>query len=613
MVRNRYGLYGEWARRDEAMVDIERYLNIRSAYGASFTAHDALVFLMDTTGVPQVWSVDEPGAWPDQLTFSEERVTFVAPSPTRREVIFGMDQGGNEREQFYRLDGESGQITDMTRSPAAKHLWGRWDSQGNRFAFASNRRDEAVFDIYVQGRADRGDDADLLHTGDGWWTVGEWSPDDSELILTEAHSNYDQDLYTLDVASHNLRHITPHEGDVRYASAQWAPDGDGIFLTTDADADTRYLASLDLTSDTIAEVESGGDWNIEEVTVHEATGRIAYTRNVEGYTELTIGQLVDDTTIDAFPQPALPKCVAGGLEFSADGDRLAVTVTGRTRNTNVYVVAAETGQASQWTQASTAGIPGDTFIEPDVIHFTSFDNRSIPGLLSLPHATGPVPVIVDIHGGPESQRRPSFAPVTQYFLANGYAVFEPNVRGSTGYGKAYNRLDDKRNRMDAVADLKAGVEWLRRRDTIDPDRIIALGASYGGFMVLAALTEYPELWAAGVDIVGIANFVTFLENTGDWRRELREAEYGSLAADREFLESISPLTNIDRITAPLLVLHGANDPRVPVGEAEQIAEKAAVHVPTEKLIFDDEGHGFSKLENRITAYRKIIAFLDEHL
>jgi dipeptidyl aminopeptidase/acylaminoacyl peptidase len=204
--------------------------------------------------------------------------------------------------------------------------------------------------------------------------------------------------------------------------------------------------------------------------------------------------------------------------------------------------------------------------------------------------------------------------VKQYLRSRGYAVFEPNVRGSTGYGKAYTHLDDVERRMDAVADLKAGVDWLHDHPAVDPDRIAVMGASYGGFMTLAALTEYPDVWAAGVDIVGIANFVTFLENTGDWRRQLREAEYGSLEDDREFLESISPVTHVDEITAPLFVLHGENDPRVPVSEAHRIVEGAReVGVPVRELVFEDEGHGFTKLENRIEAYAAIVEFLDTHL
>jgi dipeptidyl aminopeptidase/acylaminoacyl peptidase len=597
--------------------DIERYLNVRSAGGADLGPDGRLSFLLDTTGTGQVWSLREPESWPEQHTFFEEAVSFVDSSPERSEAVFGMDEGGNERAQLYRLDYESGAITDLTDRPEAKHRWGGWDSTGNRFAFASNRRDEAVFDVYVQGREETGDDAELVYEGDGWLSVAGWSPSDDRLIVHEAHSSFDHDVYTLDLASGDLTHHTPHEGDIRYSGPEWGPDGEGVYLVTDRDTDTLRLERLDLETGEFAVVADGGEWNVDGVAIDEDTRRVVYSRNVDGYTELTAGELVAPDRVDEFPEPDLPRGVAGGVSFGPDGDRFAVTTTGSTHNADVYVVDATTGEAERWTRASTAGIPADTFVERELVHYPTFDGREIPAFFSVPETEPPesgYPVVVDIHGGPESQRRPSFASVTQYLLNNGYAVFEPNVRGSSGYGKAYSGLDDVENRMDSVKDVREGVGWLHDHPEVDPERVVAMGGSYGGFMVLASLTEYPELWAAGVDIVGIANFVTFLENTGDWRRSLREAEYGSLDEDREFLESVSPINNIERIEAPLFVLHGENDPRVPVGEAEQIVEEAREQgVPVRKLIFEDEGHGFAKLDNRIEAYREIVDFLAEHV
>lgn len=600
--------------------DIERYLNIRSAYGGSFSPDgERLAFLMDTTGTPQVWTVDGPGKWPVQRTFYDDRVTFADYSPERHELVFGKDQGGNERAQLFRLDTETGDIVDLTQRPAAKHRWGGWSSDGERFAFASNRREESVFDIYVQGRDETGGDAEMVYEGDGWLSLGGWSPTDDRLIVHEAHSSFDHDVHVLDLATGSLKHVTPHDGDVRYSSVEWGPDGDSLYLVTDRDSDTLRLERLDLETGGFTVVENGTEWNVDGVAIHRESRRIAFSRNVDGYTELTIGELVDADRIEPFSQPQLPRGIAGGIDFSADGDRFAITATASADNANVYVCDTLSGESERWTFAATAGIPRDTFVEPQLVHFPTFDGRDIPAFFSLPETVDEdgderVPVIVDIHGGPESQRRPSFSSVKQYFLNNGFAVFEPNVRGSSGYGSEYAALDDVRKRMDSVKDLKAGVEWLHDHPSVDPERIVAYGGSYGGFMVLAAMTEYPELWAAGVDVVGIANFVTFLENTGDWRRALREAEYGSLADDRAFLEEISPINNIERIEAPLFVLHGENDPRVPVGEAEQIVEKAREQgVPVRTLIFPDEGHGFSKLENRIEAYASIVDFLDEHL
>jgi len=611
--------------------DVERYLTIRSAYGATVAPDGTVAFLLDTTGVAQVWTLEEPGAWPEQRTFYDEPVSFVTASPERPEFVFGMDEGGNERTQLHRLDAD-GTVTELTARPDAKHRWGGFSHDGERFAFASNRRDEAVFDIYVQNR-DGADDPQRIYEGDGWLSVGGWSPDDDRLVVTEAHWSFDQDVYVLDVGSGELTHLTPHEGDVRYLSAGWGPEGEALYLVTDDGADTLYLARLDAETGQIDTVRGGGEWNVDGVAVDDETGLLAYSRNVDGYTDLTVGRLAGALTVEEFATPELPGDVAGGVSFGPAGERFALSASGRATNTNVYVVdipplrdggrtdgastpADATDAATRWTHASTAGVPLESFVEPDLVRYETFDGREIPALFSLPgDATrGETPVVVDIHGGPESQRRPSFSGLIQYFLSRGYAVFEPNVRGSTGYGKAYTHLDDVEKRMDAVRDVGAAVDWLETHPAVDPDRIVAKGGSYGGFMVLAALTEYPELWAAGVDIVGIANFVTFLENTGSWRRELREAEYGSLEADRELLEDISPINNIEAIEAPLFVLHGANDPRVPVEEAEQIVEEALEQgVPVEKLVFEDEGHGLSKLENRVEAYTRVVEFLDEYV
>ena len=608
--------------------DIERYLNVRSAYGGSFAPDGTLAFLMDTTGVPQVWTIDAPGSWPEQHTFFDERVTFASWSPERMELAFGMDEGGDEKQQLFVLTPGTGEIRPLTAMPDAKHRWGGWSDDGDRVAFTSNRREESVFDVYVQGRTDTAADARLVTEGDGWLTLGGWSPDDSQLLVTQAYSNVDQDLSVVDVDSGDRRLLTPHEGTVRYTSASWGPDGDYLYLVTDeGDADTLYLAVLDLDTGDLEPVTVAGDtdtpenrnspsgqWEVDGVAVDQESRRLVFSRNVDGYTELTVGELTAPGRLDTRPSPDLPRGTAGGVSFDDDGDRFALSVSTSTENTNVHVVDAKTGETERWTWAATAGIPSDTFVAPELVHYPTFDGREIPAYFSVPDVAGQVPVIVDIHGGPESQRRPSFSATKQYFLNHGYAVFEPNVRGSSGYGKAYGHLDDVEKRMDSVRDIEAAVEWLHDHQAVDPDRIVAKGGSYGGFMVLAALTEYPDRWAAGVDIVGIANFVTFLENTGEWRRKLREAEYGSLDGNRAFLESISPTNNIEHIRAPLFVLHGANDPRVPVGEAHQIVEEAREQgVPVRELVFEDEGHGFSKLENRIEAYSAIVDFLDEHV
>ncbi|MFB6126454.1 MAG: prolyl oligopeptidase family serine peptidase [Halolamina sp.] len=613
--------------------DIERYLNVRSASGGALGPEgETLAFLLDTTGTRQVWTMTAADGWATQRTFYDEPVSFLDWSPERRELVFGMDEGGNERMQLYRLDPAVGEIVGLTARPEAKHRWGGWSPDGDRFAFAANRRDESVFDVYVQSREETGDDATLVHEGDGWLSVAGWSPDGDRLLVHEAHSSFDHDLYALDLAGDGgLHHLTPHDGDARFQSPEWGPDGESVYVATDRDSDTLGLERVALDAagagdaddatrtdegDNFETVVDGGEWNVDGVSLDADTGRLVYSRNVDGYTELTVGRLDGATGLADVAEVDTAAGVAGGVSWGPDGERFAFTATGRTDNANVHVGRLD-GETTRWTNAGTAGIPRETFVEPELVHYPTFDGREIPAFFSLPTADtgdGDTPVVVDIHGGPESQRRPSFAPTTQYFLNNGYAVFEPNVRGSSGYGKAYTHLDDVEKRMDSVKDVRAGVEWLYDHPAVDSDRIAVKGGSYGGFMVLACMTEYPELWAAGVDVVGIANFVTFLENTGEWRRSLREAEYGSLAEDRDFLQSVSPINRVDRIDAPLFVLHGENDPRVPVGEAEQIvAELDERGVPVRKLIFEDEGHGFSKLDNRIEAAAQTVEFLDEHV
>jgi dipeptidyl aminopeptidase/acylaminoacyl peptidase len=305
----------------------------------------------------------------------------------------------------------------------------------------------------------------------------------------------------------------------------------------------------------------------------------------------------------------------GPFAWSPDSRTLAFTYQSPSQHMNVWVYTPDTGELRQVTFAPDGCIPAATYVTPRTIHYPTFDGRRIPALYFTPREGGSgLPVVVLVHGGPEGQSRPVFNPTVQYFVNRGYAVLLPNVRGSTGYGKAYSHLDDVRRRMDAVRDLAACVDWLVQEGNADRRRIAVMGGSYGGFMTLAAVANYPDLWAAGVDIVGIANFRTFLENTGPFRRRLREAEYGTLEDDGDFLDEISPIHKAGNIRAPMIILHGANDPRVPVGESEQIVRVLKERgVPVEYHRYPDEGHGLVKLENKVHGYTAIGNFLDRYV
>ena len=596
-----------------ATYDFSRYLNIRSAYGSSFApGGETLAFITNITGVPQVWEVPARGGWPEQRTFFDERVSSVDYAPVGERAVFGMDVGGSERTQLYLLTAGGEQCLELTpEAPGAIHTFGGWSRDGSRIAFSANRRSMADFDIYVRevGRLGEGA-ARCVFEGQGMHAVAAWGPDGDWLIVRRSHTYMHQDLYRLRLADGALELLTPHAGAARYEEVNVTPDGRGIYLATDAGGDFLRPAYLDLATLELRPLDAA-EWDVDAVKLSPDGRILAVVSNEDGYSRWALRDLAAGRDL---PAPQLPPGVCAFLAFATDSTALSFTLTGAQHPADVWVYDLLDAQTRQVTFSSLAGIPRTSFATPELVHYPTFDDRAIPAYFYRPATGGDLPVIVDVHGGPESQRRVEFNSVYQYFLHRGYAIFAPNVRGSTGYGRAYSHLDDVEKRMDSVADLAWAVRWLGESGLADPRRIVVLGGSYGGFMVLAALTAYPDLWAAGVDVVGIANFVTFLENTGPWRRHLREAEYGSLERDRAFLESISPIHKVDRIQAPLLVIHGANDPRVPVGEAEQIVASIKERQGTvEYLRFEDEGHGIVKLANRLVCYPAIAKFLDRYM
>ncbi|MCZ6676827.1 MAG: S9 family peptidase [Candidatus Poribacteria bacterium] len=589
-------------------IPFERYLNIRSAYGGKFSPNGKqIAFLTNITGVPQVWRIDAPGGWAHQLTFYTERITGVSWAPKGNLLVFGMDMGGNEREQLFLMRSDGSETLPLTDHPEAIHQFGGWSHDATQIAFAANRRSFADFDLYVQDVATG--EARCVFEGTGYYAVVDWSPDDQQLLVSQAFSSFHQKLMLLDLASGKMHDITQDDEPVCYQGAQWAPEGNAIYFATDKDRDFLALVRYDLEIGTQQGI-AAPDWDIEGVKLSKDGSLLAYVTNQDGYSHLTLCNAKTGESIWTFDLEG----AIGQMDFSVD--KLALTRDTPAQNMDVWLLDLHTHTLEQATFSAHAGIPQRSFIEPQLIRYATFDDRQIPAFFYLPTGAkeGETPVIVYIHGGPEGQSRPSFNPIFQYFLQRGFALFVPNVRGSTGYGKAYSHLDDVYLRMDSVKDIIAGVDWLKASRYIHPDRIAVMGGSYGGFMTLACVTQYPDLWAAGVDIVGIANFVTFLQNTGAYRRKLREPEYGSLEQDAEFLREISPIHYVDQITAPMLVIQGANDPRVPQNESDQMVEAIRQRGGVvEYILFEDEGHGVVKLPNRIRAYTAIGDFLEQHL
>lgn len=637
---------------------IERYLNIRSAGSPTFSANgDRVAFLTNITGTPQVWMVNAQGGWPDQLTYYTDRVDFVEWSPDGAGLVFGKARGGDENAQLFWMTPDGSDIRQLTDAPKIRHNFGRWSQDGRRISYASNKRNPNFFDIYVMDVGSGREE--MVYQQDGSNGVAAWSQDGRYMVVSHTNEqlSLDNDLFLVDTQSKQSQLLTQHQGSAQFGNVWFSRDGRYIIFGTNDNREYYQLARMDLQTKRVETLDDAS-WDLDASQLSADGRMIAYAINRDGFSELYVREVMPDGTLGAKGAPvSLPgKGIIGALEFSHDNRRLAFSFNSARYNPDIWVYDLGSRALTQLTHSSRAGIPQSTFVEPELVRFKSFDGREIPAWYFRPQvaaatttgvvpgvqvtvtpsgnntstinvtagnagvatvtlgAGGQLPVIVSVHGGPEGQERPGFSSIYQYFLSRGYGILAPNVRGSTGYGKTYTHLDDVRNREDSVKDLAAAVEWLRTQGGADPRRIAVMGGSYGGYMTLAAITLYPELWAAAVDTVGIANFESFLKNTSGYRRKLREVEYGSLERDLEYLRSISPLYRVDKIRTPLFVIQGKNDPRVPYTEAEQIVEALRRrNAPVEYRLFDDEGHGIAKLSNRLIVYPLVANFLDRYM
>jgi dipeptidyl aminopeptidase/acylaminoacyl peptidase len=448
----------------------------------------------------------------------------------------------------------------------------------------------------------------------GYFSAVGWSPDDKFLLVSRAESNVNHDLYLIEVGTGMQKLLTPHKDEAQYHSPHWSADGKYIYCASTAEGrDIAGLARIEVATGKLSYLETP-EHEVEHVVASPKGRWLVWLTNRDGASQLHIRDLTGKVKTE-FKMPALG--VIAGMEFAPDDSKLAIVFDGPRHNMDIHIIEmGQEARARQITHSSRAGIPFSQFVEPELIRYPTFDGKKIPAWFYKPErkAATETPVIVYPHGGPESQYRPNFSALFQYFVQRGYAVLAPNVRGSTGYGTTYMNLDNTTKRMDSVKDLAHAAMWLRDAKQGDPKRLAVYGGSYGGFMVLAQVTFHPDLWAAGIDVVGIANWVTFLENTGAYRRAHREKEYGNLREHREFLEKISPINHVDKIKCPMMIIHGAQDPRVPVGESEQIvAALKKRNIPVEYLRYEDEGHGLAKLKNRLDAYPNMIDFLDKYL
>lgn len=621
---------------------IERYLNIRSAGSPTFSPDGKRVaFLTNITGTSQIWMMSATGGYPEQITAYDDNISFVEWLPDNKGLIFGKAIGGNENTQFFWLSDDGANIKELTNTPTVRHNFGGITKDGTKIFYTSNKRDRNWFDVYAMNLADGKEE--ILLQDDSSNFVAAVSDDGNRLIVSRSSIRFslDNDLYLVEAKTKQATHLTPHDEATQYSDVHFLPDNKTIVFGTNDKREYYNLAEMSLKVDgypTATELANkvrvidNTNWDLGASQVSPHGDLFAYTINREGFSELFLRKIETDgkpliSSLDTKSESvALPaKGIVGGLEFSDDGTKLAFTFASAKNNTDIWVYDLLTKKLTQVTKSSRSGIPQSSFIEPELIKYKSFDEREITAWFYLPTAQlggsprlgivrGKVPVIVSVHGGPEGQERPGFNPLYQYYLSRGYAILATNVRGSTGYGKTFAHLDDVEKREDSVKDLASAVEWLKTSGGADAKRIGIMGGSYGGYMTMAAITLYPDLFAAAVNTVGIVNWESFLKNTSGYRRRQREVEYGRLDKDIDFLRRISPIAKVDKIKTPLFVIHGKNDPRVPYTEAEQVVKALQTRGATvEYKLFDDEGHGISKLKNRLVLYPLVADFLDKYM
>ena len=595
------------------------YLNARQAIPLGWSPKGQLLIATRFADVDQLHLVEQPGGARRQLTFLHEPITEAAFSPdaARNAYVFLKDSGGNENAQlYYQHLGEPAAklLTD------GKSLNGApiWSNSGREVAFFSTARDGHSFDIDIVD-PESGTLPRLAFAGDdsgAAWSVLDWSPDDSKLLVLKQVSISEGYLYIVDLIGGQRREVEPGPAKVGIAGAKFTRDGQGVYLISDRESEFLRLRYINLFTNDKTVISAHIPWDVEELAISRDGHYLAYVSNEAGAGKLN---LLDLRTHQDLTPPRLQQAgVIGSLSFDAEGKRLAFAFAAANQPRDAYVLDVAENRLEPWTRSEAGAVDPAKFVLPRLREFPTFDRvdgkaRQVPAYVYQPATGGPHPVLMSLHGGPESQFRPGFDPWIQYIVNElGFAVIAPNVRGSSGYGKSYLALDNGMLREDAVKDVGAMLVWIALQKDFDAKHVVVAGGSYGGYLSLATLVNYSDRLRGGIDVSGIADFVSFLTNTAPYRQNQRRVEYGDEREleMRAFLRRISPLTNADRITRPLLVVHGKNDPRVPLSEAEQIVNKVrAKGGEVWYLLASDEGHGYRKKPNRDAYYETFAQFL----
>jgi dipeptidyl aminopeptidase/acylaminoacyl peptidase len=573
----------------------------------------AIAYSTNTSGQFNLWRQPSDGGYPRQLTlFTEQAVRDAAWSPDGETIVFSADEHGNEFYQLFTIPQRGGRPEAFVAEPDVQHYLAgdAWSPDGRLIAYAGNDREPTDQDVVARD-VETGEVRRLL-ADDANYFAGGWSPDGNWLTAVKFDSNSDSDIFLVSRDGETRRLLTTREGEIRYFPGPWKADGSGFYLVTDEEREFMGLACFDLAANAYR-WDVTPDWDIEHVEASADGSLLVWSVNEDGYSRLFARDERTGRTIDL---PSIPDGVVSLLKVSRDGRKIGLMLNRATHPSEIFVVDVASGTVTQVTDGFLGGINEADLIAPELVRFPTFDGKQIPAFLYRPRGTGPFPAVLSIHGGPEAQERPTYnySGLYQYLLNQGIGVLAPNVRGSTGYGKTYQKLIHRDFGGNDLKDFDAATKFLQSLPWVDPKRLGVFGGSYGGFATLSCVSRLPDYWAAAVDIVGPANLVTFAKAVPPtWRRYMAE-RVGDPETDADFLMSRSPITYVDQIKAPLFVIQGANDPRVVRAESDQIVERLRARgVEVKYDVYPDEGHGFTKRENELKALRDVAAFFERHL
>jgi len=567
----------------------------------------------------QLHRVSAPLGARHQLTFFDEPIGGGSYDPRDgRFFIFGRDVGGNEFGQLYRFDLATGDAILLTDGGRSQNGGVDWSTAGDRIAYSSTRRNGADRDIRIMDPRTSSTDRLVMQNAGGGWGVADWSPDDRTLLVGEYRSVNESRLWLVDVATGTKRPLTPaRDGDqIAWGGGEFSADGRSVFATSDAGGEFQSLVRVDVASGSVTPMVTDIAWDITSLDLAPNGETIAFVVNEAGTARLHLLDLSSDRHRRI---ESLPLAQIGGITWRPDGTELGFTLVSAKFPADVFSLNVATGALTRWTESEIGGMDPASLREPSLIKWSSFDRREISGFYYPAAAgfTGKRPVIINIHGGPEGQSRPGFQGRNNYYMNElGVAMIFPNVRGSTGFGKTFVKLDNGTKRLDSVRDIAALLDWIGAQPELDASKVMITGGSYGGYMTLMVATMYNDRICCSVDVVGMSNLATFLQNTESYRRDLRRAEYGDERdpAIRAWMDSTAALTNVSRIAKPLFVIQGANDPRVPRSEAEQIVRAVRENQGAVwYLLGMDEGHGFRKKNNSDAQYYATIQFVRQFL